>query len=186
MREYLALGDVGGSTPLVKIIDDTEYEDFGVLLFRTGFSSDARWERFVVEWDLLLDNRLGEAGPETGLQRFAEKVFTGMVDDDCMSEVGADNVALAFRMGFKEDDEIEPGLDIKMCLMADAECITPVLERGASGTPPFIKTVDVSLPRGGYDDYTGTFKAAIDSASQNPGVLTCAERGGECSGVVAV
>jgi hypothetical protein len=66
-------------------------------------------------------------------------------------------------MDFKEDDEIEPGLDTKMCLMADAECIASVLEPGASDTPPFIKAVDVSLPRGGYDGYTGTFKVAIDS-----------------------
>jgi hypothetical protein len=40
-----------------------------------------------------------------------------------------------------------------------------VLESGPSGasrTPPFIKAVDVSLPPGGYDDYTGTFKVAIE------------------------
>lgn len=65
-------------------------------------------------------------------------------------------------MGFKEDDEIKPGLDTKVCLMADAECIASVLEPRASGTPPFIKAVDVSLPRGSYDDCTGTFKVAID------------------------
>lgn len=84
----------------MKIIDDSEYEDFGFLLFRTDFSSDARWERFVVEWDLLLDKRLGEAGPETGLQRIAEKVFTRMVDDDCMGGMGADNVALYVLLPF--------------------------------------------------------------------------------------
>lgn len=78
----------------MKFINDTEYEDFGFLLFCTDFSSDARCERFVVEWDLLLDKWLGEAGPETRLQRIAEKVFTRMVDDDCMGGMGADNVAL--------------------------------------------------------------------------------------------
>ncbi|OBT77020.1 hypothetical protein VF21_02882 [Pseudogymnoascus sp. 05NY08] len=149
--------------PLVQVIEEAGYDDFGFLLFRTDFSDDARWERFVVEWDVLLDKRLDEAGLETGLQRIAEKVFTKMVDDDCMSGMGAGNVALAFRMGFKEDDEIEPGLDTKMCLMADAECIASVLEFGASGTQPFIKAVDVSFPRGGYDDHNGTFKVAIDS-----------------------
>lgn len=67
---------------------------------------------------------------------------------------------------FKEDDIVEPGLDTKMCLMADVECITSVLESGLGGanyTPPFIKAVDVSLPPGGYDDYSGTFKVAIGS-----------------------
>jgi len=46
--------------------------------------------------------------------------------------------------------------------MADAECITSVLESGP-GAPPFVKAVDVSLPPGGYDDYSGTFKVAVKS-----------------------
>ena len=67
---------------------------------------------------------------------------------------------------FQEDGDVEPGLNTKMCLMADAECITFVLESGRSGpnhNPPFIKAVDVSLPPGGYEDYTGIFKVAIES-----------------------
>lgn len=67
---------------------------------------------------------------------------------------------------FKEDDDVEPGLDIKMCLMADAECITSLLESGLSEVnriPPFVKAVDVSLPPGGYEDYTGSFKVSIES-----------------------
>lgn len=40
--------------------------------------------------------------------------------------------------------------------MADAECTTTMLESGAAPfTTPFVEAVDVSLPPGGYDDYTG-------------------------------
>jgi hypothetical protein len=67
--------------PLVQVIEEAGYDDFGFLLFRTDYSSDARWERFVVDWDVLLDKRLDEAGPDTGLQKVAEKVFTKMVDE---------------------------------------------------------------------------------------------------------
>lgn len=88
------LYEVETEHPLVQVIEEAGYGDFGFLLFRSDYSSDARWERFVVEWDVLLDKRLGEAGPETGLQRIVEKVFTKMVDDDCMSGMAVDNVAL--------------------------------------------------------------------------------------------
>jgi hypothetical protein len=67
---------------------------------------------------------------------------------------------------FKKDDDVEPGLDTKMCLMADAKCIASALEPDrteANRIPPFVKAVDVSLPPGGYEDFTGTFKVAIES-----------------------
>lgn len=80
--------------PLVRVIQDTGYEDFGFILFRTDFTSDSRWERFVSEWDVLLDKAFGDALPETGLENIRERVFTNMVDDDCMSGMGPDNVAL--------------------------------------------------------------------------------------------
>lgn len=79
---------------LVKVVKDAGYEDFGFVLFRTDFTSDSRWERFVAEWNVLIDKRLDEALPETGLQRIKEKVFTKIVDDDCMSGMGPENVAL--------------------------------------------------------------------------------------------
>ena len=71
----------------------------------------------------------------------------------------------AFRM-FREEDDVEPGLNTKICLMADAECIASMLDSGpntANRTPPFIKAVDVSIPPWGYEDYTGSFKVAIES-----------------------
>jgi hypothetical protein len=79
---------------LVKVVEDAGYEDFGFVLFRTDFTSESRWERFVAEWDILIDKRLNEALPETGLQRIKEKVVTKIVDDDCMSGMGPENVAL--------------------------------------------------------------------------------------------
>ena len=80
--------------PLVKIVEDAGYEDFGFVLFRTTFTSDSRWKRFVAGWDLLIDKQLDRALPETGLQKIKDRVFTKMVDDDCMSEMGPENVAL--------------------------------------------------------------------------------------------
>ena len=79
---------------LVKIVKDAGYEDFGFVLFRTDFTSDSRWERFIAEWHVLIDKRLHEALPETGLQKITEKVFTKIVDDDCMTGVGPEKVAL--------------------------------------------------------------------------------------------
>lgn len=64
----------------------------------------------------------------------------------------------------EEPSQVEPGLDTKMCLMADAESITSVLESDLDGrTPPFIKAVDVSYPQGGYEDYSGVFKVSVAS-----------------------
>ena len=51
-----------------------------------------------------------------------------------------------------------------MCLMADAESITSVLESDPDGRPPpFIKAVDVSYPQGGDEDYSGVFKVSVAS-----------------------
>lgn len=76
---------------LVKIIEDAGYEDFGFVLFRTDFTSESRWERFVEKWDVFLDIQFYEALPDTGLQ---EKVFTKIVSDECMSGMESENVAL--------------------------------------------------------------------------------------------
>jgi hypothetical protein len=80
--------------PLVKVVEDAGYEDFGFLLFRTDFTSESRWERFLAEWNALIDRRLDDALPETGLQRIKERVFVKIVDDECMSGMGAGEVAL--------------------------------------------------------------------------------------------
>lgn len=68
---------------------------------------------------------------------------------------------------FKEEGEIEPGLDTKMCLMADAESINSVLnprsDADNSTSPPFVWAVDVNLCNGiaVNSDYQGFFKVAI-------------------------
>jgi hypothetical protein len=70
----------------------------------------------------------------------------------------------AFQM-CKEDGMVEPGLDTKMCLMVDAECISSVIDpRTADNkSPPFVKVVDVELCIDGPQDYVGYFKVAITS-----------------------
>ncbi|KFZ25272.1 hypothetical protein V502_00247 [Pseudogymnoascus sp. VKM F-4520 (FW-2644)] len=153
---------------LVKVVEDAGYEDFGFVMVRTDFTSESRWERFVGRWDELLDMQFDNALPETGLQRIQGKLVTKMMDDEVLSEMGPQNVALAFRILKEEaDDEpsqVEPGLDTNMCLMADAESITSVLESDPDGRlPPFIKAVDVSYPQGGYEDYSGVFRVSVAS-----------------------
>ncbi len=51
----------------------------------------------------------------------------------------------------KEDvGDVEPGLDIRMCLIADAECIASVVDARSQEeekvVPPFVKAVDVLPP----------------------------------------
>ncbi len=55
-----------------------------------------------------------------------------------------------------------------MCLMADAECVTSVIDprsdKDKEKTPPFLKAVDVDLATGLEDvepSYTGQFKVSI-------------------------
>ncbi|OBT76557.1 hypothetical protein VF21_05372 [Pseudogymnoascus sp. 05NY08] len=158
----------GINHPLVKIVEEAGYEEFGFVMVRTDFTSESRWERFVERWDELLDMQFDNALPETGLQRIQGKLVTKMMDDEVVSDMGPQNVALAFRMLKEEADgepsQVEPGLDTKMCLMADAESITSVLESDPDGRPPpFIKAVDVSYPQGGYEDYSGVFKVSVAS-----------------------
>ena len=65
---------------------------------------------------------------------------------------------------FKEDGMVEPGLDTKMCLMVDAECIASVIDpQSTDKFPPFVKAVDVELCIDGPQDYDGHFKVAITS-----------------------
>lgn len=70
---------------------------------------------------------------------------------------------------WREDSDIEPGLDTKMCLIVDAECIASVMDARTDdekkAIPPFVKAVDVSPPTGGYvdEEYGGVFKVAISS-----------------------
>ena len=40
---------------LVHVIEDAGYENFVFVLFRTDFTSESHWERFLEKWDVLLD-----------------------------------------------------------------------------------------------------------------------------------
>lgn len=84
----------GINHPLVKIVEEARYEDFGFVMVRTDFTSESRWERFIERWDELLDMQFDNALPETGLQRIQGKLVTKMMDDEVVSGMGPQNVAL--------------------------------------------------------------------------------------------
>lgn len=84
----------GINHPLVKIVEEAGYEEFGFVMVRTDFTSESRWERFVDRWDELLDTQFDNALPETGLQRIQGNLVTKMMDDEVLSEMGPQNVAL--------------------------------------------------------------------------------------------
>ncbi|KAI9696204.1 MAG: hypothetical protein M1820_008272 [Bogoriella megaspora] len=77
-------------------------------------------------------------------------------------------IEAAFQI-FKEEGEVEPGLDTKMCLMVDAECIASVLgarsEEDKTKNPPFVKAVDVNLASETNlsPGFEGHFKVAISA-----------------------
>lgn len=93
--EGLPPRDIPGiNHPLVKIVEEAGYEDFGFVMVRTEFTSESRWERFVERWNELLDMQFDNALPETGLQRIQGKLVTKMMDDEVVSGMGPQSVAL--------------------------------------------------------------------------------------------
>ncbi|PSK60599.1 hypothetical protein B9Z65_749 [Elsinoe australis] len=153
--------------PVVRLVESKGWDDFGFMLFRMDYSDDARWERFMEVYDQMLESSMDEAEAGSGIERIRDKLFTKFVDDDIVDGSGIVGVARAFQM-FKEEGEVEPGLDTKMCLMADEECFASVLDpRSAEDklkTPPFLKAVDVDMASGNFAptaDYSGHFKVSI-------------------------
>jgi len=76
--------------PLVPLVEFPTYTEFGFLLFRTDYSSDSRWARFLEVWDELVGARI-EAfaaaeeegrGTGSGLARVVDRVFVKIVDDE--------------------------------------------------------------------------------------------------------
>ena len=151
----------GGVHALVLLVERAGWDDFGFLVFRTDYRDEALWERFLDEWDPTLQEGLDAAPAGLNVEGIREKVYMKMVSDDCMADKIPEHIALGYRM-FDEDDDIEPGLKTKMCLMVDEECMRSVTER-KPGSVPFVKAVDVTLGATPNLDYPGVFKVAISS-----------------------
>lgn len=139
-------------------------EDWGFIMFRTDYRDEALWERFLDEYDPILQEGMARApapASTAGVERVREKLYMKIVSDDCLANKGPAEVALAYRM-LGEDDDLEPGLQTKMCLMVDEDCMRSVTERRPN-TPPFVKAVDVTLGENQDLGYPGFFKVAISS-----------------------
>ncbi|KAF2154795.1 hypothetical protein K461DRAFT_102381 [Myriangium duriaei CBS 260.36] len=152
--------------PLAQLLERKGWSDFGFMLFRMDYNDDDRWDRFSEEYEKLLDSGIDNSEAGSDKEKINDKLFMKIVDDDIVNGTGVIGVASAFQM-FKQEGEVEPGLDTKMCLMADAECVASVLEP-QKGTPPFLKAVDVNLADASYvlaldDNYEGSFRVAINA-----------------------
>lgn len=75
---------------------------------------------------------------------------------------------------FKEENQVDPGLDTKMCVMVGAECIASVVDRSnGDAVPSFVK--DEPALRIHIDaEYEGYFRVAISSF--HPGTISRLER----------
>jgi hypothetical protein len=80
--------------PVVRQVEAAKFEKFGFFVFRTDFSDDARWDRFVDRFYELLDEVEDRQGPETGFQRIKDKELIQIVDDEAMEDKGPRAVAL--------------------------------------------------------------------------------------------
>lgn len=79
--------------PLVKQVESSGFQDFGFILFRTDYSNEARWQRFVEEYDPLLQRGMDNASPESGIDRIRDKLFIKIVDDDVLDSSSPADVA---------------------------------------------------------------------------------------------
>lgn len=91
--------------PLVRMVEDGGYSDFGFMVFRTDFSNEGRWRRFVEQWDGLVGARIEAAAEEeedgertgsgSGLGRVVDKVYMKIVDDEeAMRGKGVNDVVM--------------------------------------------------------------------------------------------
>ncbi|GAM89380.1 hypothetical protein ANO11243_074170 [Dothideomycetidae sp. 11243] len=151
---------------LVQLLQRKEWDDYGFVMFRMAYNDEARWEQFSARFDEILDGRLDNGDQDGGLEKIKDKMLTRIVDDDLINDSGVFGAAGGFQL-CRARDPVEPGLDLMMCLMADAECIASVLEP-EDGIQPFVKAVDVRMTEADYvskqePGYEGCFKVAIQA-----------------------
>lgn len=154
---------------LVELVEEEKWPDFGFLLFRTYFDDEELWDKFQEQKDLLMDEAIDAAPPESGLSRITANMYLKQVSDEAMKNAMPEAVALAYRICAERDEvdgpehDLEPGLHTSMCLMVDEECMRSVIDWKKEGAPvPFVKAVDVTLGEETLS-YSGVFKVAIAS-----------------------
>ncbi|KAJ6069371.1 hypothetical protein N7499_011258 [Penicillium canescens] len=178
---------------LVETIKAENWTEFGFLVFRTDYSNEDIWVQFLEECNEILEEGIENAPAESGLSRVAECVFMKIVDDDSLANELAERVAFAYRLCAEDMEDDEPGdrlvagLQMRMCLMVDGDCIRSVVGSGSGGEDgvPSVKAVDVTLGLDGVDgvdgglDYSGVFRVAIRSLITKlyPALLACHRTG---------
>ncbi|GIJ90478.1 hypothetical protein Asppvi_009433 [Aspergillus pseudoviridinutans] len=165
---------------LVSLVEEEDWPDFGFLVFRTYYSDEPLWEKFLVQYDAFLDEGISAAPAESGIERIRDRIFLKFVSDEAMAGEPPARVAYAYRLSAEEmdddaeEDRLEPGLHTRMCLMVDEDCMRSVVDAKPGSPAPFMKAVDVTLGEQRLS-YSGTFKVAIASLITKfyPALLDC-------------
>ncbi|KAF4224851.1 hypothetical protein CNMCM6457_008912 [Aspergillus fumigatiaffinis] len=172
--------DLENLQTLVSLIEEEDWSDFGFLVFRTYYSDEPLWEKFLAQYGDILDEGIDAAPAESGIERIRDRAFLKFVSDEAMAGETPARVAYAYRLSAAEmdddaeEDRLEPGLHTRMCLMVDEECMRSVVDAKPGSPAPFIKAVDVTLGEQRLS-YSGTFKVAIASLITKfyPALLDC-------------
>ncbi|KAI9035527.1 uncharacterized protein KD926_003267 [Aspergillus affinis] len=169
---------------LTSLVEEEDWPDFGFLVFRTDYSDETLWEKFMAQYDVVLDEGMDAAPAESGIERIRDRVYLRFVSDEALAGEPPASVAYAYRLCAEEmeddaeEDRLERGLHTRMCLMVDEECMRSVVDvKPGEGSPaPFMKAVDLALGEQRLS-YSGTFKVAIASLITDfyPALLACQE-----------
>ncbi|EAU29431.1 predicted protein [Aspergillus terreus NIH2624] len=165
---------------LISLVEEEDWPDFGFLMFRTYYSDEPLWERFLARYEAILDEGIDAAPAGSGIERIRDRVFLKFVSEESMAGEPPARVAYAYRLCTEEmdddaeEDKLEPGLHTRMCFMVDEECMHSVLDANPGAPAPFMKAVDVALGEQRLS-YSGTFKVAIASLITKfyPALLDC-------------
>ncbi|CEL04023.1 hypothetical protein ASPCAL05157 [Aspergillus calidoustus] len=158
-----------GLEALKNILDREGWDKFGFVLFRTYYTDESLWERFVEQYNATLRAGLGSPS-QADTSEILEKVHMEIVSDDCMANKIPAHIALAYRIF----SDIEPGLKTKMCLIVDKESMESIAGTD-SQSPPFVKAVDVVLGADAESAFPRVIKVAISSllARFYPALANC-------------
>ncbi|KAL5342187.1 hypothetical protein BJX70DRAFT_337930 [Aspergillus crustosus] len=159
-----------GPNALLDIIRRERWDNFGFVLFRTFYRDESLWLRFVKEYEPLLRSEITFARSGDDAQAILDKLKMDIVSDDCMDDKIPEHISMAYRMF----SDVEPGLQTKMCLVVDQECMESVAAKSSS-TVPFVKAVDVVLGADAESAFPRVIKVAVSSllARFYPALANC-------------